>query len=390
MKRVVYFYVKNTSTVLIAMEPVDDSLIDRIYEAVFIPELWSGVLGDMAKIATASTAYLFVSKGEIHRWAGMTPASTEALRPLVESGWIAGCERFRRLRAVRQTGFCTEADVYPSGGTEDDASYRDILYPRGLGHAAAMSVALPMGDNFTIALERQLMLGPVEPAAIRQLNVLSSHLGRGAVLTARLELERAQAMSQALALVGLSTLVFDADGRVIAANDLMVGMHGLVTWRAHGRVALNDQSADKLLQRAITSIDRGDAKTVRSFPIRDGDQSPAMIAHLLPIRRSARDIFSRCTGVLVMTPVAPQNALPVGLVNLLFDLTPAESRVAHELATGRSTDAIALHGGVSINTVRTQVRSILEKTGCKRRVDLVALLSRIAAIRPEAGAPYQV
>jgi DNA-binding CsgD family transcriptional regulator len=39
---------------------------------------------------------------------------------------------------------------------------------------------------------------------------------------------------------------------------------------------------------------------------------------------------------------------------------------------------IAAQGGVSRNTVRTQLRGVLEKTGCSRQAEVVALLSGIA------------
>ena len=78
-----------------------------------------------------------------------------------------------------------------------------------------------------------------------------------------------------------------------------------------------------------------------------------------------------------MTPVTRPQAPPVELVQSLFDLTPAEARVARDLATGRSPEDIASDGGVSLNTVRSQVRGVLEKTGCHRQLDVVALLAGI-------------
>jgi len=102
------------------------------------------------------------------------------------------------------------------------------------------------------------------------------------------------------------------------------------------------------------------------------------VAHILPIRRTARDIFTRCAGVLIMTPVTLPQAPPVELVQSLFDLTPAEARVARGLAAGDTLDQIASIGSVSRNTVRTQVRGVLEKTGCRRQAEVVALLSGIA------------
>lgn len=108
----------------------------------------------------------------------------------------------------------------------------------------------------------------------------------------------------------------------------------------------------------------------------------AMFAHVIPIRRASRDIFMRCAGVLVMTPVTLPQAPPVELVQSLFDLTPAEARVARSLSAGETVEKIAsmdcLNGRRSLNTVRTHVRGVLEKTGCRRQAEVVALLGGIA------------
>ena len=82
-----------------------------------------------------------------------------------------------------------------------------------------------------------------------------------------------------------------------------------------------------------------------------------------------------------MTPVTAPQAPPAELVQSLFDLTPAEARVARSLASGRTVEDIATDGGVSLTTVRTHVRRVMEKTGCNRQVDIVALLSGISLPR---------
>jgi DNA-binding CsgD family transcriptional regulator len=73
--------------------------------------------------------------------------------------------------------------------------------------------------------------------------------------------------------------------------------------------------------------------------------------------------------VLTLTPVTPPQAPPVELVQSLFDLTPAEARVARSLASGKAVETIAADGGVSLSTIRTHVRGVLEKTGCNRQID---------------------
>jgi DNA-binding NarL/FixJ family response regulator len=110
-----------------------------------------------------------------------------------------------------------------------------------------------------------------------------------------------------------------------------------------------------LFREGIAHIDSECGRSVRSFPVRDA--GTAMVAHVIPIRLSARYIFPRCAAVI---PVAAPQAPPVELVQSSFDLTPAEARVARSLAAGKTVEDIASDGGVSLSTVRTHVRGVLQ------------------------------
>jgi DNA-binding CsgD family transcriptional regulator len=356
-------------------------LVDRIYECAFMPDEWPKALGELAAIATARVGFLFVSKGEIHRFVGSSAFGLEAVRPFVESGVVARSERFRRLLAARHSGFLTEAEIFPAGDVADDLTYRTILYPRGLGHAAATAVTLPTGDSFTIALEREFARGPVERDALDRLDAIRPDIARAATMSVRLQLERARATTQVLEALGLAALVFDHGGTVIAANPLIEAMTGEIRWLARDRLSLSDRSADLLLRAAIASIGAADGATARSFPVRDADGCATMVAHVVPIRLSARDIFVRCAGVLALTPLSAPNVPSLAIVQSLFDLTPAEARVARELTEGKTVADIASRAGASESTIRTHVRGVLEKTGCNRQTDVVALLAGLSATR---------
>jgi DNA-binding CsgD family transcriptional regulator len=200
-------------------------------------------------------------------------------------------------------------------------------------------------------------------------------------MSARLQLERARIASETLAVMGLPALVLDEKGKVLAANHLIEALTSYVNWRAQDRVSLKDKCADQLLRDAVATIEMASGAGVRSFPVRDTGAVAMMVAHVIPIRLSARDIFARCAAVLVLTPLTLPRAPPVELVESLFDLTPAEARVARSLASGKTVEDIATDGGISPNTIRTHVRGLLEKTGCNRQVDIVALLTAISATR---------
>ena len=250
-----------------------------------------------------------------------------------------------------------------------------------MGWASGLAIRLPTGDDMVIGLERAYDQGPATPAVIESLNTVHSHLARASFVAARMQLERARAASQALALLGIPALVFADNGKVLGANHLIEALSGFILWRANDRITLRDAGADALLHDAIATADQDDIPSVRSFPVRNAGS--AMIAHVVPIRGSARDILFRCAAMLMLTPVTRPEAPPVELIRSLFDLTPAEARVARGLAAGQTVKGIAAQSGTSANTVRSHVKVVLTKVGYSRQADVVALLN---GLRPPGSA----
>jgi DNA-binding CsgD family transcriptional regulator len=296
----------------------------------------------------------------------------------VGEGLFARTSRPMRAIAANHAGFLRELDVYTEDELASDPIYSELLWPAGLGWCAATAIPAPTGDVLFLCLERERARGPVEIAAIERLDALRPHLARGALMSARLQLERAQTAAETLALIGMPALVFDEQGKVLAANSLIEALTDTLRWRARDRIALNDLHADRLFRQAIQTLAIEDRAAARSFAIRAANASAALVAHVIPLRRTARDLIVRCAGVLMISPVTLPQAPPVELVQSLFDLTAAEARVARHLTAGQTVEEIATSSGVSLNTVRTQVRGVLEKTGSRRQADAIALLGGIA------------
>jgi DNA-binding CsgD family transcriptional regulator len=67
---------------------------------------------------------------------------------------------------------------------------------------------------------------------------------------------------------------------------------------------------------------------------------------------------------------------PTWTLMRLYALTPAEARVALEVAQGRGLRQAAAALGVSPNTVRTHLHHVFQKTGTRRQAELARLLLR--------------
>jgi DNA-binding CsgD family transcriptional regulator len=79
--------------------------------------------------------------------------------------------------------------------------------------------------------------------------------------------------------------------------------------------------------------------------------------------------------------------LAAELLQALFDLTPAESRVAGLIADGYGVESIATTLAVSLNTVRTHLKSVFTKLGVSRQAELASLLSTTGLRTPHWKLP---
>lgn len=81
----------------------------------------------------------------------------------------------------------------------------------------------------------------------------------------------------------------------------------------------------------------------------------------------------RAILIVRLKGVQPKGARALEGVCAAMGLTEAEGAVLRALVDGKTPSDLASAHGVSINTVRKQIASIMEKTGSERQIDLVRL-----------------
>jgi DNA-binding CsgD family transcriptional regulator len=209
------------------------------------------------------------------------------------------------------------------------------------------------------------------------------HVARAALLSHRMGLRAARAATEAMQTIGLPAAMLDAAGRVLSANAGLEALQPRITTGLLERIQLADRDANQLLHAALQHT----VPSVRSIPIPAGEHAQALIAHVLPIRRAAGDIFRRAAALLVITPVTAPRAPLTEVLTGLFDLTPAEVRVARGIAQGQTLEEICTALGLSRETVRTQLKSVLAKTGTSRQTELALLLSGTSTPSAAGGSP---
>lgn len=368
----------------------DDDLVDRIYEAGAVPELWPNVLEELGELSRVAGTVLFAVRGESAHWTA-SPGLQEMSRGYFDGGYPGHDDRTARLLAHDHPGFLTDLDVFTREEWEADPIRQEFFVPRGFGWGVATGIKVPTGDLLIFHGERRLEDGPVERDVVERLDLLRPHLARAALMSARFAFERAQGAVAALEMVGIPAAVLGPRGAAIATNSLLEALTPAVVQSRPGRLGLANPRADLMLTTALETAEAGlHTGPVRSIPVPAGADSGAMVAHILPIRASAREVFTGAAAVLLMTPVTLRELPDAAVIQGLFDLTPAEARIARALGGGMTIGQIASTTGASAATVRNQVQAVFGKTGMHRQADLVGLLQGLQPLASEANPPSRL
>ncbi|MGE0502480.1 MAG: helix-turn-helix transcriptional regulator [Rhizobiaceae bacterium] len=350
-----------------------DGLEDRIYEAAVLPEFWPALLASLAERTTCRDAIIFSIKGADVRLVTSSPeyenAATEFFRLYPNN------ERTGYLATVRRAGFISDYEAFGFDRREQIPVFRDWMIPRGYGDGAATAIPMPTGEMVVVHVERAYRRLPFEADTIAWLDAQRPHLARATLLSARLAFERARTAVETLSGLGLAACAVTASGAVLVANAEFATAGAHWTTRAGDRIALNDRRAEQQLGEALAAIqtDRG----VRSLPLVAGDETSPGVLHVVPIRRAAHDLFGHAAAILVLTRASTQPTGATPLLQALFDLSAVEADVAARIAAGQTVEQIAVSSSKSVNTVRNQLKSVLDKTACARQADLARLLAQL-------------
>jgi DNA-binding CsgD family transcriptional regulator len=129
-------------------------------------------------------------------------------------------------------------------------------------------------------------------------------------------------------------------------------------------------AVEDVLKAAIRRALQADAACIALIgPFERGQR---LFCRVVPLRASSRG--ARGTQVLIALTPLHEPHRPNERFIARYGLTRAEAHVAALLAMGLRVREISAARRTSMNTVRTQVKHLLEKTHTRRQAELVALL----------------
>jgi DNA-binding CsgD family transcriptional regulator len=345
-----------------------------MYEAAVLTDRLPGVMQEIADSVGAIGATFMTRSGTVAN-AISSPRVAQAVQDYIDEGWAADPSHNAPLFAEMHPGFRAEADYRTPDEIARMPVHAEFLDRRGYiaGVASVIQGTLDHIMHFSI---EGFPSHDAAMAAVPILDKLRPDLARALTLSA-ITRSRANTIVASLQLVGIAAGVTDRDGTLRATNDLFVQRLGrqLVDGRRGVRFAdrfVNASLAVALKRHVISG------GGVQSVVVRAADRVKPCVLHLLPIVGAARDV-SESDGILLILADPENRSVPnADLLKLMFDLTPAEARLARVLAEGRSVAEAARRFNTSELTVKTQLRSIFAKTGTSRQLELVLLLGGLA------------
>lgn len=357
-----------------------DDVVNAMLEAAVLPGLWPGALDRLAAHAACESGVLVATDGSPEPVLAANDAALPALHKYNAEGWAMRNTQGPRTLAYDEPSFISDYDIFTPEEVEQDAFYRDFLRPTGLAWGCGTAVLGPTENRIIISLHRRLEHGPLARTDTDRMTAIRPALARGAFLASRLRLQEARNTVNALDMVGLPAAALTLSGRLSAANASFQRFIPTVALDQRDRIHLRPAAADRLLAAALARRRVRIADGGTTIPIAAGDERPPLVLHLIPVAGQAHDVFSALDWLLLAIPVETRPSVGPQVLQGLFDLTPAEARVARGLLDGHALPDLAGRASVSVETVRSQLKTTLAKMGVTRQTELVRLLTGIPAL----------
>lgn len=281
------------------------------------------------------------------------------------------------------------ATSFPVQEWADHPFYREYWSAYGVRELIAAKVAEDERYVVMLGMTRTNNMPVYTPSDLNLLERYVSHLAAAYRIIRHLGVVQATAQA-GLALIDASArpmILLDRDLNIVTANapaNRILDSKSVVYERTGKLVCQNNQSAaalsDGLLKLALSDNMVSNCGQGRVAVRLEGERAAEVMHCSLWAMKAAATMGVFGPNPVVLLTIATPGVVDSIFVGSMFDLTPAEAKVAVALVEGRNLHNIADAHHVSFETVRSQLKTVFAKTGTHRQSDLIALLLRATTL----------
>ncbi|MFO1155114.1 MAG: helix-turn-helix transcriptional regulator [Rhodospirillales bacterium] len=370
----------------------DPELIAAIYDAIADPFQLREVMTRFAGVMGCDAAYFKMidqTSGEVV--VGVGGGIPEGSDQDYLDNYLASDVRVPRVNRAHRRLILDDRSLITTTERRRSAFHNEFLPRYGLAHLLHVNISPAPRFGTIVTCAQGRPRDEFEQSQHQTFGVYLPHFERSGALRLRMRQLGGQAALMSAAFEELPTagLILDASGevlfanaaarRVIAAADGLAMTAGKLT-ATHSQGAVRIEQAIRQTLPATVVVPGEADGTVITLGRPSGKPDYRMEFRPLPRWSGiSREDGSAAVLAIIHDPALIE-PLPETVLRTRYRLTAAEASLAVAVAAGVSLREYAERRGVSIHTVRFQMKQVLAKTDCRSQADLVRLL--VSGITP--------
>lgn len=360
------------------------TLIEHVYDATLAPDKWQVLI---EKFITTLGAHSGVLREVNYNSGTVGLFSTfgyDSSSKLAYRDHFVHLDIFAPTLKHSRIGEMIHGDIaVPWAQQRTSEFYNDYMRPLNGRYVLGATLARDAQHNLLFALQRTPTQGDFTQDHLKLIHLVAPHIARAVQIHRQLHTVTTQkrwALS-ALNRLKIGVILLNDQGSPQFANsaaDRLMSDCGCVI--ADDGLLLTNLTDTLRLHRLIA--DAASCASGRNRPAGGAldIHTPAQTIRIqaIPLSRNLSDhawslgVSDSCVALFISTANCSQ--LDSSKLATQYGLTPAETKLAILIAEGIDLETAAMRSCVSIQTIRSQLKSIFAKTNVSRQAELVALL----------------
>jgi DNA-binding CsgD family transcriptional regulator len=359
------------------------ALVEGLYDAALNPDGWRGIAADLARAFHSGSCAIQLR-------------DVAAGRTVI----LSNTDNYDAKALARYESHYHAMDVYVDGAVKvgfgipllgqqlvaettllNSEIYTDWLKDLGIFHLTGAMMSVDSGTIAGIGIHRAFGTAGFDAADREAVGLLLPHLTRALQMYQQMHgLERQGQIGLAtLEALTVGVMVVDAAGRLLFANTvaerLLQKGQGITVSHGHLRAQVADRNPrlQQTIREAVAGFSgRSTHPGMLQLPRHDSQPLSLLVC---PAPGSRLDIDRLKAAAIVFVNNPDDRVTPAAAALIAqFGLTPAEARLTTALLDGARIEDYAVETGLSLHTVKTQLKHVFAKTGCSRQAELIRMI----------------